>query len=102
MGIPPGTEALCLDEEVEAGMDGERDAFTDNLACLKRLLSDFLPKALEAYLRMNEFFVRKPLAPREVEDLQRNLVNARFKIIELQQCLKTDALIGREMIESPR
>lgn len=102
LGIEQGLDCLSSDNEVQPGIDGERDAFHDNLSVMRRMLTEFLPKAMEAYARMNEFFQRKPISTRKVEELQNNLVAARLKIIELLQFLKSDNVISKETIESVR
>ena len=51
---------------------------------------------------MNEYFERRPLSVKIIEELQDNLVASRMKIIELLQFLKTDDIISRNMIDSPR
>ena len=48
---------------------GERKAFHENLECFKRLFNNFLPRCLEAYTRMNEYFERKPIKALKIENL---------------------------------
>lgn len=74
----------------------------ENIAIYKRLLHTFLPQALGAYSKLNEYFERKAICLKRMEELQENTVASRIKIIELLQFLKTDDLITRNLIESPR
>lgn len=97
LGIERGMQALCSVELVQPGLDGERDAILENVAVLKRLLQGYLPKVTEAYCRMNEFFERKPIPARKIDVMQSNMIAARFKIIELLQFLKEDAIIGKKV-----
>ena len=70
LGIEKGMEALCPNNEmVQPGLDGERDALLENVAVLKRMIQQFIPKTVQAYVRMNEFFERKPIQPRKMEQL---------------------------------
>lgn len=61
LGIDAGMQALCPNEIVQPGLDGERDAILENAAVLKRMIQTYIPKVTEAYCRMNEFFERKPI-----------------------------------------
>lgn len=102
LGIDPLVSQLCEREEVEPGIDGERDALHENMLILRRLLHTFLPQALGAYSKLNEYFERKAIGIKKVEELQENIVASRLKIIELLQFLKTDDIISHNLIESPR
>lgn len=97
LGIDKGVQALCTDDTVQPGLDGERDALLENVAVLKRMIQVYLPKVCEAYCRMNEFFDRKPIAARKIDIMQSNMLAARFKIIELLQFLKEDSIIGKKV-----
>jgi hypothetical protein len=69
LGIEKWMFALSKNDNVEAGLDGERDIVQDNIDCLKRLLNEFIPRAFEAYKRMNEYFERKAMNARKMEFL---------------------------------
>ena len=61
LGIEKSMFTLGKKDIVEAGLDGERDVIQENLHCLRKLLNEFIPRAFEAYKRMNEYFERKPM-----------------------------------------
>lgn len=83
LGIDPESQELCANIDVQPGLGPERQALTENIGCFKRLLSEFLPRTLEAYCKMNEYFERQAMKAHVIEKLQEYLVVARFKIIEL-------------------
>ena len=56
LGIDQSSYELCEDDEIEPGLKPERQALLENLDCFKRLLNEFLPKIVDAYCKMNEFF----------------------------------------------
>jgi hypothetical protein len=58
LGIDPESFELCEDDEIEPGLKPEREAMIENIECLRRLLGEFIPKTVDAYLKMNEFFER--------------------------------------------
>jgi hypothetical protein len=49
---------LCQNIEIMPGLIPERIALLENIDCFRKLLSEFLPRCLEAYSKMNEFFER--------------------------------------------
>ena len=61
LGIEKSMFTLGKKDIVEAGLDGERDVIEENLYCMRKLLNEFIPRAFEAYKRMNEYFERKPM-----------------------------------------
>jgi len=58
MGIDQISYSLCENDEIEPGLKPERQGLLENLDCFRRLLNDFLPKIVDAYCKMNEFFER--------------------------------------------
>ena len=58
LGIDYDMQKLCPDSEVEPGLGPERKALIENIECFQRLLKEFLPRTLEAYCKMNEYFER--------------------------------------------
>jgi|LauGreDrversion4_2_1035121.scaffolds.fasta_scaffold793476_1 hypothetical protein len=69
LGIDPEMCELCHNIEIQPGLIPERKALLENIECLKRLLTEFLPKTLEAYCKMNEFFERQPMKGHVIEKL---------------------------------
>lgn len=65
LGINRHSQELCIDLEVFPNIESEREALLENISCMKRLLCDFMPATLEAYLKMNEFFERKPFGSKK-------------------------------------
>lgn len=99
LGIDASTYELCEDEEIEPGLKAERDAMLENIQCLRRLLNEFIPKILEAYCKMNEFFERNPMSPIHLDKLQNCLISSRFKLIELSQLLKNDHILKNTVVD---
>ena len=99
LGINPESQELCPNIEVQPGLGPERQALTENIGCFKRLLSDFLPRTLEAYCKMNEYFERQPMKAHVIEKLQDYLVVARFKIIELTQLLRSEHILKEGYVD---
>lgn len=69
LGIDKRMHALCKHLEVPHGLVGERKALSENMSCFTRLLTKFVPRCFEAYIKMNEFFERKPLDAKKIESL---------------------------------
>ncbi len=69
LGIDQSSYELCEDDEIEPGLKPERQALLENLDCFKRLHFEFLPKIVDAYCKMNEFFQREPMTAAHVEKL---------------------------------
>lgn len=102
LGIEPESHALCEDNEIQPGLKPERQALLENIDCLRRLLTQFLPHVLEAYCKLNEFFERKPLSDRVAENLQEYLVVSRFKIIEINALLRADHFLAKQIVDPPK
>ncbi len=99
LGIDQNSYELCEDEEIQPGLKPEREALLENILCLRRLLNEFIPKTLEAYCKMNEFFERNPMPGPHLDKLQNCLVSSRFKIIELSQLLKSDHILKNTVVD---
>lgn len=65
LGINRHSQELCINLEVLPNFESEREALLENVACVKRVLCEFIPQTLEAYLKMNEFFERKPFGSKK-------------------------------------
>ena len=82
------------------------DTLTDNVACFKRLLSEFTSKAIDIYTQMNEYYERPPLPDKTMQSLLRHLTNTRFKIIEcvtlVQRCTLDSSSIDLKGYKSMR